>query len=702
MGMAIASIATGVNGEVMSFGTLTGLDTRGDTASALAVGDETWAAGDILFAHPTVAGKLTKVRPQHDLAVAFITVRHASAGQIAIRIVPGNNHLEWMHDVALDSPADNELLAYDSATSLWKNQTAAEAGLAGTDSPTFTGLATFNDITLTDDASIIGTVTVRDDLVLTGETQTLATITDIDQVPVEVNFTKGEGSWETTGFFSATVEEGDLYVFLISSSMLSVMGVGAEIAVDGETATVTSVSNFGSGVYYFDVSPSLTSSPDVLAIDVAATEVQVTVDSTSLDDDVAAIGTSHIAVGPDNLLVSSTEILPTEVRWVGETSAVIGDLVTMRTTDLSKLTGVRYDGVESSITYSATNGSWVVPGVPVKENNDALRIGANAAPSMATLYNSGNTIIGYQTATPLVGGTNNVVIGSYAGSLGESASRNVAIGRASQENSNAMNSTSVGIESLKDATAFTAIAIGDSAGNESNGNDNYFFGYQAGKGLNGNTNTVIGYSGAQYATGDNNIFFGPYAGQYSNGSENLFIGYQAGDSSTESNSLAISGRGSDGYPNPIITGSFNDLSVNFPGSVKLNQATRENVYTTSTGFSGYTFSLVEGTTVRGPIQYITANATSNGTVNIQHSSSLSLNDWLGVGEAVTVVLQVTNGSTAYYPNAWQIDGTSVTPKWQGGTAPSAGNANSIDIYSLTIQKTASATYTILASQTKFA
>jgi hypothetical protein len=615
--------------------------------------------------------------------------------------VPGNNHLEWLHDVLLDLPADNEVLAYDSATSLWKNQTAAEAGLASTESPTFTGLATFDDITLNDDASIIGTVTVRDDLVLTGETQTLATITDIDQVPVEVNFTKGE-DFNTTGFYSATVEEGDLYVFLISSSMLSLMGVGAEITVDGETVTISSASDFGSGVYYFNVSPSLSSSFDVLAIDVAATEIQVTVDSTSLDDDVAAIGTSHIGVGPDNLLVSSTEILPTEVRWVGETSAVIGDLVTMRTTDISKLTGVRYDGLQSSVTYSATTGSWTVPGISFKENNDSLRIGPNAAPSMATLYNSGNTLIGYQSAQAIIGGTDNVVIGSYAGPSNDNASRNVAIGRGSQEYSNSTNSTSIGIESLKGATAFTAIAVGDSAGYESSGNDNYFFGREAGKGLNGNTNTVIGYSGAQYATGDNNIFFGPYAGQSSNGSENLFIGYQAGDSSTESNALVISGRDSNGYPNPIITGSFNDLSVNFLGSVKLNQATRENVYTTSTGFNGYTFSLVEGTTVRGPIQYITANATGNGTVNIRHSSSLSLNDWLGVGEVVTVVLQVSNGSTAYYPNAWQIDGTSVTPKWQGGTAPSAGNANSIDIYSLTIQKTASATYTILASQTKFA
>ena len=131
MGMATANISNGVNGEVISFGTLVGIDTRGDTASAIAVGDETWAEGDILYAHPTVAGKLTNVRPQHDLAVAFITVRHASTGQIAVRIIPGNNHLEWLHDVNIDgTPADNELLAYNSENGTWINQTASEAGLS--------------------------------------------------------------------------------------------------------------------------------------------------------------------------------------------------------------------------------------------------------------------------------------------------------------------------------------------------------------------------------------------------------------------------------------------------------------------------------------------------------------------------------------------------------------------------------------------
>jgi hypothetical protein len=125
MGVATANINNGANGTVMSFGTLRAIDTRGNVASAIAVGDETWAEGDILFAHPTVDGKLTKVRPQHDLAVAFITVRHQAAGQIAVRIIPGNFHLEWLHDVSLnyDTITNNQVLTYSTATSLWTSQT---------------------------------------------------------------------------------------------------------------------------------------------------------------------------------------------------------------------------------------------------------------------------------------------------------------------------------------------------------------------------------------------------------------------------------------------------------------------------------------------------------------------------------------------------------------------------------------------------
>ena len=74
---------------------------------------------------------------------------------------------------------------------------------------------------------------------------------------------------------------------------------------------------------------------------------------------------------------------------------------------------------------------------------------------------------------------------------------------------------------------------------------------------------------------------------------------------------------------------------------------------------------------------------------------------MSTGEAITVAFLVTNGATAYYNNAFQVDGSSVTPKWQGGTAPTTGNINSIDIYTYTIIKTASATFTVLASQAQF-
>jgi hypothetical protein len=120
MGVATTNISNGVNGTVMSFGTLKGIDTRGDVSSAIAVGDETWAAGDILYAHPTVDGKLTKNKPQHDLVVAFITVRHATLGQMAIRITSGT-HLEWLHDVAIEEPTDGDVLTYNSTNNVWEN-----------------------------------------------------------------------------------------------------------------------------------------------------------------------------------------------------------------------------------------------------------------------------------------------------------------------------------------------------------------------------------------------------------------------------------------------------------------------------------------------------------------------------------------------------------------------------------------------------
>lgn len=102
------------------------------------------------------------------------------------------------------------------------------------------------------------------------------------------------------------------------------------------------------------------------------------------------------------------------------------------------------------------------------------------------------------------------------------------------------------------------------------------------------------------------------------------------------------------------------------------------------------------------VLYYTSNASANWTVNFRGSSGTSLNTLMATGESVTVAFFVTQGATAYYNNAVQIDGSSVTPKYQGGTAWASGNASSIDAYTYTIVKTGSAAFTVFAAQTKFA
>ena len=104
------------------------------------------------------------------------------------------------------------------------------------------------------------------------------------------------------------------------------------------------------------------------------------------------------------------------------------------------------------------------------------------------------------------------------------------------------------------------------------------------------------------------------------------------------------------------------------------------------------------------ITYYTTNATANFVLNLRGDSSTTLSSLTAIGDTITISFLNTNGTTAYYPTSIQVDGTvtGVTTKWQGGTAPSTGNASSIDSYVFMVIKTGASTYTVLASQTKFA
>jgi hypothetical protein len=142
---------------------------------------------------------------------------------------------------------------------------------------------------------------------------------------------------------------------------------------------------------------------------------------------------------------------------------------------------------------------------------------------------------------------------------------------------------------------------------------------------------------------------------------------------------------------PTITGGTNT------GSILVSPEERTTVSATAaTGTINFDAS-TQG------VLYYTTDASANWTLNIRGTSGATLSSILAVGDAITVTHLVTQGATAYYNSAVQIDGSSVTPKWQGGTAPAAGNASSVDAYVYTVVKTAATpTYTVFASQTKFA
>lgn len=139
-------------------------------------------------------------------------------------------------------------------------------------------------------------------------------------------------------------------------------------------------------------------------------------------------------------------------------------------------------------------------------------------------------------------------------------------------------------------------------------------------------------------------------------------------------------------------------AVTFNGTGKIQQI-QEKVTVTAVATTGTTnYDLLTQA-----VLYHTTDALAQFTINFRGSSSTALNTMLTVGDAMTAAFLNTNGSTPYYTTFTTVDGTStnVTTLWQGGAAPTGGNASSTDVYSYTLIKTAASTYTVLASQSQF-
>jgi hypothetical protein len=151
-----------------------------------------------------------------------------------------------------------------------------------------------------------------------------------------------------------------------------------------------------------------------------------------------------------------------------------------------------------------------------------------------------------------------------------------------------------------------------------------------------------------------------------------------------------------------IAGATSDgTTVTFAGSSSKLAAVLTNIGEPSTVSATAATGTIAYDVTTQSVLYYTSNATANWTVNFRGSAGTSMNTLLATGQAVTVAFLVQQGATAYYNSAVQVDGSSVTPVWQGGTAPTSGNASALDTYIYTIIKTGSATFKVLAAQTQY-
>ena len=172
------------------------------------------------------------------------------------------------------------------------------------------------------------------------------------------------------------------------------------------------------------------------------------------------------------------------------------------------------------------------------------------------------------------------------------------------------------------------------------------------------------------------------------------------------NELTVVNAATTNAPQIQATGGDSNVDMNLVpkglGRISLGAAkiiqTAEKVTTSATASTG----TINYDVITQAVLNFTTDASGNFTINLRGDGSNALNAIMDIGESLTVAFISKQGSTAYYNNVVKIDGSTVTPEWQGGSAPSSGNINSVDAYTYTIIKTADATFTSLAVQTQFA
>lgn len=150
--------------------------------------------------------------------------------------------------------------------------------------------------------------------------------------------------------------------------------------------------------------------------------------------------------------------------------------------------------------------------------------------------------------------------------------------------------------------------------------------------------------------------------------------------------------------NPAFIGMTNTGTADMQGSTTKLAVKMVNAVEKVTRVASAATGTINLDLTTQAILHHTVAATANWTLNVRGNATNTLNSLMEIDDCVSVSMWAECGATAYRPTVFQVDGVAVTPRWLGGVAPTAGNASSKDMYTLSIVKTANAAFEVTASQ----
>jgi hypothetical protein len=201
-----------------------------------------------------------------------------------------------------------------------------------------------------------------------------------------------------------------------------------------------------------------------------------------------------------------------------------------------------------------------------------------------------------------------------------------------------------------------------------------------------------GIAGNLYASG--NIILASGTGS------NVVVAGTTTSTSTTTGALVVRG-GAGVAGNVNIGGNISGAGLTITGATSLSSGGISYLLERASVTATAPASSIDIDLINQSVYYWTANAANDSTANIRGNATTPLNSLMSVGQSVTVVLFFPNGPSNFYVSTVKVDNTTITPAYQGNTVPALGNSNSMDIYSFTLFKTASATFKVYASQTQF-